>query len=546
MPPQPPTPGRIAQTPDTFLNDAALDGEPWLGYIRVSTWREEKISPELQQAAIESWAARTGRRIIDWIIDLDATGRNFKRKIMGGIQRVEAREARGIAVWKFSRFGRDRAGIALNLARLERVGGQLESATEDVDATTATGRFNRDILFAVAALESDRAGEQWKDAHKWRRSHGLPATGRHRLGYIWHPRRIPDPDRPGNWILQDERYEPHPDAGPVVADLYTKKVAGAGFASLAAHLNTLGHRTSTGAPWKAESLRRMMDAGFAAGLLRIHEPSCGCDYKTNNGCKRLIHIDGAHEALITPELWERYEAHRQTVKATPPRARRPVYALTGLMRCGACRGSAAICSTRRSGKQILGYAYMCDAHSHAGKTICESGVWVQRLIVESQVRSWLEREAADDINIHPSTPREEPAAVDERAIAVRERARLESEAHRLTAALANLRADRAMNPDEYGPGEYEAARDRIREQQAANTAALERVVAVEATPQRREYRQLMIDLIDAWEDLDTWGKSGILRQMIRRVVITRQGRGGDTARVDVHPLWEPDPWDDQA
>ncbi|MGW3511216.1 recombinase family protein [Streptomyces sp. NPDC000994] len=525
------------------------DGEPWIGYIRVSTWREEKISPELQETALRAWAARTGRRLLEpLVIDKDATGRNFKRRIMGAIQRVEGGEARGIAVWKFSRFGRDRAGVALNLARLERIGGRLESATEDVDATTATGRFNRDILFAVAALESDRAGEQWKDAHKWRRSHGLPATGGTRLGYIWHPRKLPDPNQPGKFILQDERYEPDPKAGPDVEHLYTRKVSGDGYATLAAWLNTLGHRTSTGALWQADSVRRMMDAGFPAGLLRIHDPSCGCDYTANGGrCTRWIHIDGAHEPLITPELWERYEEHRKTTKATTPRARRPVYPLTGLMRCGTCRGDAAASSARRKGQQIRGYAYMCSARSHAGTTVCDRGVWVQRLIVEDEVRTWVAKEAAPGIDATPSAPLPAPApAVDERALAARDRARLQVEADKLSAALVNLRVDRAANPDEYGPGEYEAARDRIREQQRANTAAMERLAVVETTPHRADYQRVMLDLNDAWDHMNPQELNSLLRQIARRVVVTREGRGSDRTRVDVHPIWEPDPWADQA
>lgn len=53
-------------------------------------------------------------------------------------------------MWKYSRFGRNDLGIAVNLARLENVGGQLESATEEIDARTAVGRFNRAILFDLA------------------------------------------------------------------------------------------------------------------------------------------------------------------------------------------------------------------------------------------------------------------------------------------------------------------------------------------------------------------------------------------------------------
>jgi site-specific DNA recombinase len=102
----PPAPRRPA------LLTPADDWEPWIGYIRVSTWKEEKISPELQETALRAWAARTRRRLLEPLtIDLDVTGRNFKRKIMRDIERVERREAKGIAVWKYSRFGRTRDGV---------------------------------------------------------------------------------------------------------------------------------------------------------------------------------------------------------------------------------------------------------------------------------------------------------------------------------------------------------------------------------------------------------------------------------------------------
>src|SRR5690606_40458984 len=67
-------------------------------------------------------------------------------------------------------------------------GGELVSATEEVDAKTAVGRFTRGMLLEIAAFESDRAGEQWKETHELRRNLGLPATGGKRFGYRWHPR----------------------------------------------------------------------------------------------------------------------------------------------------------------------------------------------------------------------------------------------------------------------------------------------------------------------------------------------------------------------
>jgi DNA invertase Pin-like site-specific DNA recombinase len=528
------------------------DGEPWLGYIRVSTWKEEKISPELQETALRAWAKRTGRRLLEpLILDLDATGRNFKRKIMGGIQRVERGEALGIAVWKFSRFGRNDLGIATNLARLEHAGGQLASATEDVDVRTAVGRFNRRILFDLAVFESDRAGEQWKETHQWRRSHGLPATGGRRLGYIWHPRRIPHPTELGQWLIQEERYVVDDNARDHIEELWARKLgigqpAPDGYGNLAGWVNSLGYRTNDGNPWRADSLRRYMLAGFPAGLLRIHHPDCRCDYTANGGrCSRWVHIDGAHEAIVTPETWERYEAHVVERRRLTPRARNPVYPLTGLVRCGGCRQGAAASSARRAAGTVLGYAYMCG-QSRSG--LCGSPVWVQRAIVEDEVKMWLAREAAPDIDAAP--PALIPEQRDDRADTSGERARLEAEHTRLTNALTNLNVDRATNPEAYPEGVFEASRARVLKQKSAVTEALEAVSQVEAQPQRAALVPLAVGLLAEWDTFEAPETNGILRTLVRRVVVTRgaAGRkgveGSGQTRIEIHPLWKPDPWAD--
>jgi hypothetical protein len=518
------------------------DWDPWIGYIRVSTWKEEKISPELQRAAIEAWATRTRRRIVRWIEDLDMTGRNFKRKIMQGIEAVEQREAKGVAVWKYSRFGRNDLGIKINLTRLEHAGGQLASATEEIDVSTAVGKFNRRILFDLAVFESDRAGEMWKDAHAYRRAAGLPATGGRRLGYIWHPRRIPDVHHPGEWIIQREWYEPDPEHQEYVADLYSRNLAGTGYGTLAEGVSARGLRTRQGAMYRADSLRRYMDSGFAAGLLRVHDPECGCDYTAAGGrCTRWVHIDGAHDALITPETWERYQDHRAERRILTPRARVPTYTLTALVRCGDCRGGCAATSARRRGRQVLGYAYQCDTRAHSGRSICTTGVWVQRAVVEDEVVTWLRRQAEAHDQVQPGAPA--APGTDSRARARAERERLQAEADRLAAALTNLRVQRAADPDDWGPGEYEAARDRIRREQETVQAALNAAAEEAAAPRVEDYGPLLLSAAGAWPAMSVEARNRTLRRLIRRVVVTRAAHRSRTTHIEIHPLWEPDPWE---
>ncbi|MFD5057395.1 recombinase family protein [Streptomyces sp. NPDC058394] len=529
-----------AEVPATFQGSPTdEDGEPWLAYIRVSTWKEEKISPELQRDAILQWARRSGCRIAGWVEDLDVSGRTFKRKIMKCIERVEAGEARGVAVWRYSRFGRDRTGNAINLARLQQAGGELESATEPVDANTAIGRFARGMYMEFAAFESDRAGEQWKETHEHRKYKlGLPAQGRKRFGYIWHRRWDPI-----TGVLQKERYEADPVPGAAVADRFREYVDGDGFSLLRGRLNDDGFRTTQGELWSTETLSRYMDSGFAAGLLRVHDPECRCR-KTDGTCRTKVYIQGAHEELIDYDLWQAYLKRRKEVAETTPRSRTGIYELTGLCKCSGCHLGTSLNAHRRDGENIPGYAYRCSRRAKNGPLACE-GVLVPRRMVEARVFKWLTDEAAAGINGAPPASDMTPARslADEQAAHARARARSQAEVDKQRAALARLRADHAADPDDYGPGEYEAAADLIRAKRAAAQAELDNLPAeIEPLPDRAEFMPLIYGVVEEWEALSIRERNGLLRRLLRRVVLIRHGSASADVEIVMHPRWEPDAW----
>jgi site-specific DNA recombinase len=59
----------------------------------------------------------------------------------------------------------------------------IESATEQIDTTTSTGRFTRGMLAEMAAFEAERIGDTWREAHSRRVRMGLPKDGKPRFGY---------------------------------------------------------------------------------------------------------------------------------------------------------------------------------------------------------------------------------------------------------------------------------------------------------------------------------------------------------------------------
>ncbi|MFI0739313.1 recombinase family protein [Streptomyces sp. NPDC021100] len=509
---------QVQASADTFG-----DLVPAIGYIRVSTWKEEKISPELQRSSIEEWAKRTRRRIVQWVVDLDATGTNFHRKIMKAITAIEAGIAKEIAVWKFSRFGRSRHGIAINLTRVERVGGQLYSATEDADPRTATGRFTRGVLFEVAAFEADRIGEQWKEAHDYRRAAKLPAMGKPRFGYIWHKRYDPH-----TGVLQQERYEIDPELRDIVAELYARYLNGTGFKSLAAWLNSLGCTTTRGGLWGLEGVRYYMDSGWAAGFLRLHREDCPRG-KHQGQCKYYRLAPGAHEAIISEETWKKYEDRRVAVAATPPRSRLPNSEVTGLTRCGQCESAATLARSRKKP------GFRCSRRVAYGDAGCV-GVWARGADVIGDVLKWL-RGVADEIDNAPAAPLDEQSGTDDRTRAARERDRLQTEHAKVEQSLTRLAVDAAKNPEKYPAGVFESARDELvaeRNQLAERISAL---VEIEETPELEDYLPLVVGVLDEWETLTVAERNLILRKLIGSVVLHQPERPGPV-EVKIIPAWE--------
>ncbi|MFD9600237.1 recombinase family protein [Streptomyces sp. NPDC059970] len=534
------------------MNLIVQEPELWLGYIRVSTWREEKISPEIQLAALKEWERRTGRRLLDVIVDLDVTGRNFNRKIQGAIEAVESGKVRGIAVWRFSRFGRNRTGNNVALARLEAVGGELESATEPLDAKTAVGELQREMIFAFGNFESNRAGEQWRETHAIRRELKLPATGRPRFGYTWFPRRVPDANEPTGWRLQKERYELHDITGPVAEEMLARKLRGGGFNGLAHWLNEeLMLRTTRGGLFGTSTIARYMDSGFAAGLLKVHDPECRCGYGAKQAtCPRgnITHIAGAHPGIWTPDEWEEYQEHRKLTKNTPPRARKATYPLTGLCRCGHCRHHASAGSHLVKGEQVRGHHYVCSRNKQVSRIACPYGLNSPRKLVEQVVENWLKQEAAADIDAAPATSPTAGKALDTGAIAATARARMQSELAQVDQALDRLVTDSVMNPGKYPEETFNRVRNQLAARKGVLVADLAKVSKVETGPTREGLIEIVVSLAREWDTLLTIEKNALLLQVLRRVIIRKnppppgKQRGGGWTFV-VHPAWGDDPWE---
>lgn len=500
---------------------------PAIGYVRVSTMREETISPALQRSAVSAHADRTGRRIVSWIEDLDATGRHFRREVMTGIARVEAGEAAEIIVYRYDRWGRNATDALANIRRVELAGGAVVSATEMLDPETTFGRFTRSQALMLAELQSDVIGDGWRGALSHRVQRGLPATGYPRFGYV-RKGRVPREDARHRYRRDpddgEERYEPDPVTGPVLAQLYERFIAGTGTTRLLRWLNGDGIPTVTGGPWSVQTLASVLDSGFGAGLLKVHDPGCKC--RQPSRCKRVSWLPGAHDPVITMETWQAYRERREKLRDIPYRSRVPAYPLTGLVRCGSCGGPCIACTANGQ----PGYAYRCNRWvQHHG---CP-GVWVRRSLAEQAVMERLAewRDGLDAASAAiPERKRRRPGT---QAAERRLRAKLERAGKELVGLVRLRAADDRMPPEV-----YEQATAAALAQKAAAEAGLARIARARERA-GTDYLPLVRGVLADWDLLPPSGQRDMLAQVISRVVVTRTGYR-TPAGIRVIAVWEED------
>ncbi|WP_406014365.1 recombinase family protein [Streptomyces sp. NBC_00984] len=524
--------------------------EPFVAYVRVSTYYEEKISDEIQRTAIKAWSERNNKEIVHWIEDLDVSGRLLKRRIAEGLRWVEEGQARGIAVWRYSRFGRSRRGNALNLARLEAAGGTLESATEAADTRTPFGRFQQGISLKFAEYESDLIGQSWAETREHRRSAGLPAIGGKRWGYIWHRRRTDEEAG----VIHREWYEPD-DLSRVVTDLHERIADGESMASVTGWLGSRGYIGTKGKPWLQSGLSRYMDSGFAAGWIRYHPDDCDCPPKDPDStaargalCANRMWVPAAHEPIVPEDVWEAYKKKREQARNTPSGNRKPAYALSGNMRCGRCgnTASAAGGATYGAGKVLIkkpGYMFRCSKMKD-NKT-CD-GVYILRTVAEAAVLDRL-AELAEAIETEaagiPQQRREEPDTPRQRLTAARQRhrerlAEIQQQLDRQTDLLT-----RGVIPED----SYTRERDRLMAEQtgvAAELAELEqRTDEEEARP--ADYLPVIRGLLDRWEVTPVETRRSMLRTVLRGVWAYPKSTAPDGSEIPAYAVavavWEDEP-----
>lgn len=363
------------------------------GYVRVSDVAgrsgETFVSPEIQVKEIHPWCEHNNRRLVHVVYDIDESGQDFENRI-GSIDGMAAgvsdRNWQTIAVWKWARWSRDSVEGQLQVRRIERLGGEVRSATEDMDPDARQSYFMRGLHLLMAEDRGREIGENWKNVHKSRRTKGLPHSGRPRFGYQYRAVDGKDIEAWPNVFNEKEhlgrvRYVPEPETSEILAEAYRNYVRGKSLRSTATDWNAAGIRTTQGHRWSPQSLGKMLDTGFAAGLIR---------FRTNPPKKapanRLASYDGwvtgKQPAVITNDEWQAYRARREAQALLPPRSRSAPHSVSALLFCGLC---GCRLSTKYQGRNRT-HQWTCQSRAARHP---ETHVGVSNEMILEFLRDWL-------------------------------------------------------------------------------------------------------------------------------------------------------------
>lgn len=460
-------------------------------YIRQSTYREESISVELQEHVCREYARERGYDVVMVEADPGISGRTFVRPAVQRVmQAVEDKAVDVVVLWKWSRLSRSRRDWAIAADKVEVAGGTIESATEPLDTATSTGRFARGMMVEMAAFESERIGDTWKESHARRVRQGLPANGKPRFGYLY----------------TDKHFEPDPATGPILAEAYRRYIAGESVYALVGWLNTAGYSTvagygSSGGPWSDRSLRRVLDSGFGAGYISY----------------RGELLPGKHEPVITEDEWKSFQAARQRRRITRS-GERSQYMLSGLVRCS-CGSSMTAGQFGWQKKPKFRCKAAHDQRRH-------DGGYITMTVVEKAVHDWLDDFAGGLTH----------AAETEAKIAAK-RSRSKVDAGKLAQDIAACdtqlsRLTVQLVQEVVPESAYVSARDEITERKES----LERrLVEVEDTARTLPASSADVEaLIEAWDELSIAARREALRRLIRHVLVYP---GRPHGKCVIVPVW---------
>jgi site-specific DNA recombinase len=336
---------RRSKTPATAHS---VDGDAVL-YLRVSSegqvntdYNPEGISLPAQRKAANERAHEIGAPVVTEFIDPGKTAKSIEHRdaFRDMISYLRAHpNVRYVVVYALSRFARNRYDDAIMMATLEKLGVHLVSATERNLDDTPAGRAMHGMLAVFNEYQVLVSGEdiKYKMGQKARSGGtlGIAKLGYQNVRIKYDGREIRtiavDPERAPYVTMAFELYATGQYSFPELRDALTD-----------AGLRTKGNRRYGPRPLSIHTVGNLLRDRYYLGTV------------TYDG----VEYPGRHEALITPDLFERVQKILYVERGAGTRERVHDHYLKGAVWCARCKRRLILRpSTSKTGN--LYFYYIC-------------------------------------------------------------------------------------------------------------------------------------------------------------------------------------------
>lgn len=315
-------------------------------YIRVSTDKQEELSPASQLKEIKRWAKENGYILTNEYVFMEnegISGRSadkrpeFQRMI--ATAKLKPKPFDAIILWKFSRFARNQEEATFYKGLLrKKLGIDVISISEPV----LEGMFGRLIEMII----------EWFDEY-----YSVNLAGEVMRGMTEKAQRG------GYQCAPPFGYKPNKDTG--IPDIIPEQAQvvrmifnmisepATSYFDICQHLNNSGIKTKNGCIWRQRELKYLLENPFYAGKVRWNRRSHTTH--TPNEKEQWIIADAPHEAIIDPVQFEKVQEIIQSRAAKISAHSRPAstkHWLSGLVKCSNCGGTLTLADTR-NGKRRL-------------------------------------------------------------------------------------------------------------------------------------------------------------------------------------------------
>lgn len=350
-------------------------------YARVSTAEqaEEGFSIEGQIETIRAKCKLEGIEIIGEYLELGISGKTMENRpqLQKLLSDAQCNKFDEVWVWKTSRLARKQLDLLQIVDIFKKNEIALKSCSENIDITTIYGKFFTNILGSFAELEREVIVDNVKMGMKQRARKGL-WNGGIVLGY----KSVLDENNESKTklkIVEDEAF-----IVKLIFQLYSE---GKGLKAITNYINSQGYKSKKGNLFSVATVKQVITNPIYKGMIRYNVRENWSEKRRKGINKNPIEVEGAHEAIISQELWDKVQVLYDKKSHKPKRVFDGTFPLTGLLKCPVCGSSMVAGRTRKqlkSGDYSYHRYYFCGAWRNKGVAACKSN-GINANIIEKQV-----------------------------------------------------------------------------------------------------------------------------------------------------------------